>query len=407
MNVKAIGYQDRAEFRDTRRNLRNTLVSDLNHHGVANAHEDTSPSVPACSFLGSAALERKGLLATTSTGAPAVREHGGGRAHRALLTQQPSGRPARSTGGEIKSLCCAAAGIIALATRPCGARAYPLTGVRRAAHPAAALRSTPRPHAQPVKGYRSPFDVKLNKPGAMFRQLRKVFLEAFMCRLKLINKLDSGYLIDTLFQEGDQDRKIEAELPSNDVALRIEVIIQVVHRSLHNPLVEAHISNQDQGGLSRLLPIKWLCAGKDFEQLFVKLILLRPRSELHGSLRSFPNKHVKPSGMCKVSLRIRRSPQILSLLLRMVGDGNSNQDRHHRTDCLNPSSSLVYSTESIKYNEKRPTYSSHRQEGPDRPQTRQLHVVRHPKPLHVARILVAVEAPSLQAPCHHVQRGAA
>lgn len=92
-------------------------------------------------------------IATASTHAPAVRQHGGGRTRRVLLTQQPSGRPTRSTGGEIKSLCCAAAGIIALATRPCGAHAYPLTGVRRAAHPAAPLRSTPRPHAQPVKGY--------------------------------------------------------------------------------------------------------------------------------------------------------------------------------------------------------------------------------------------------------------
>lgn len=153
MNVTAIGYPNVVGLADSQRNFGNMILSDLNHHGVANAHEDTSPSVPACSFLGSAALERKGFLATTSTGAPAVREHGGGRAHRALLTQQPSGRPTRSTGGEIKSLCCAAAGIIALATRPCGAHAYPLTGVRRAAHPAAPLRSTPRPHAQPVKGY--------------------------------------------------------------------------------------------------------------------------------------------------------------------------------------------------------------------------------------------------------------
>src|SRR5690606_9713751 len=153
MNVTAIGYPNVVGLADSQRNFGNMILSDLNHHGVANAHEDTSPSVPACSFLGSAALERKGFLATTSTGAPAVRQHGGGRAHRALLTQQPSGRPTRLTGGEIKSLCCAAAGIIALAFRPCGAHSYPLTGVRQAAHPAAPLRSSPRPHAQPVKGY--------------------------------------------------------------------------------------------------------------------------------------------------------------------------------------------------------------------------------------------------------------
>ncbi len=92
-------------------------------------------------------------IATASTQAQAVRQHGGGRAPRALMTQQPAGRRARSTGGDIKSLCCAAAGIIAFASSPCGAHAHPLTGVRRAAHPAAPLRSTPRQHAQPVEGY--------------------------------------------------------------------------------------------------------------------------------------------------------------------------------------------------------------------------------------------------------------
>lgn len=97
--------------------------------------------------------EIRSRLATVTTQAPAVRQHGGGRARRGALTQQLAGRPARSAGGEIKSLCCAAAGIIALASRHRGARAYPLTGVRPAAHPAAPLRSSPRPHAQPVKGY--------------------------------------------------------------------------------------------------------------------------------------------------------------------------------------------------------------------------------------------------------------
>lgn len=92
-------------------------------------------------------------LATSHTQATAVRKHGGGRAPFAPLTQQPGGRRARSIGGETKSLCCAAAGIIALASRPRGAHAHPLTGVRRAAHHAAPLRSMTCPHAQPVEGY--------------------------------------------------------------------------------------------------------------------------------------------------------------------------------------------------------------------------------------------------------------
>lgn len=92
-------------------------------------------------------------IATASTQAQAVRQHGGGRTRRAKLAQKLAGRPTRSAGGEIKSLCCAAAGIFALAPRPCGAHAYPPTGVRRAAHPAATLRLSPNPPAQPVLGY--------------------------------------------------------------------------------------------------------------------------------------------------------------------------------------------------------------------------------------------------------------
>ncbi|BCY01562.1 hypothetical protein PszF2a_13510 [Stutzerimonas stutzeri] len=140
-------------LRDTTRNPIHTVVSDSHNLGVANVLEISSP-VPARSSAASAVMERQGCLATAALGAPAVRQYGGGRAPRAPLTQPPGGRRARSTGGEIKSLCCAAAGIIALASRPRGARAHPLTGVRRAAHHAAPLRSMTCPHAQSVQGYR-------------------------------------------------------------------------------------------------------------------------------------------------------------------------------------------------------------------------------------------------------------
>src|SRR5690606_10027875 len=122
------------------------------------AHASQTPLLPATPSKRSAgrtAIRTAPTVAlpTAFTLAPAVRQHGGGRACRPPLTQQPSGRPTRPTGGEIKRPRSAAAGTIAFAFRPCGAHAYPLTGVRRAAHPAAPLRSSPRPHAQPVKGY--------------------------------------------------------------------------------------------------------------------------------------------------------------------------------------------------------------------------------------------------------------
>lgn len=153
MSPKALSDKNAVRLRDTTRNLINTVATDSLNVGTANALETPAP-VPARSAVASALLERQGFLATAALGAPAVRQHGGGQARRALMTQQPGGRHAHSTGGEIKSLCCAAAGIIALASRLCGAHAHPLTGVRRAAHPAAPLRSTPHPHAQHVEGYR-------------------------------------------------------------------------------------------------------------------------------------------------------------------------------------------------------------------------------------------------------------
>lgn len=149
MSIHLLSSQNVVRLLGTRRDSINTVATDFLNVGAANALE-IPPPVPARFAVGSAALERQSLLATPILGATAVRQHGGGLARRAPLTQQPGGRRARSIGGEIKSLCCVAAGIIALASRPCGAHAHPLTGVRRAAHPAAPLRSSPRPHAQHV-----------------------------------------------------------------------------------------------------------------------------------------------------------------------------------------------------------------------------------------------------------------
>ena len=92
-------------------------------------------------------------LATHSTQAPAARKRGGGPAPMLRPTLLPAGRPAQSSGGDIKSLCCAAAGLFQPELRaPAGAYTPP-TGVRRAPNLASTLRSPSRPHAQLVKGY--------------------------------------------------------------------------------------------------------------------------------------------------------------------------------------------------------------------------------------------------------------
>lgn len=92
-------------------------------------------------------------LATLTTQASAVRQHGGGRARRYLLTLLLGARPAMPAGGETKSLCCAAAGINPTLPNASRGRVYPTKGVRRAQEPTPSLRSPNRPHAQPVVGY--------------------------------------------------------------------------------------------------------------------------------------------------------------------------------------------------------------------------------------------------------------
>lgn len=92
-------------------------------------------------------------LATHRTQAPAARKRGGGLARRYLLASLLMGRHPRSTGGEINSLCRAAAGIIQPNQKATTDAAYPTTGVRHAQELSISLRSQPSPAAQLVKGY--------------------------------------------------------------------------------------------------------------------------------------------------------------------------------------------------------------------------------------------------------------
>ena len=92
-------------------------------------------------------------LATASTTTKAMPRHGGGLVHPENAQQQAGGRLQLVTGGEIKSLCCAAAGNIPAPLQAHTPRVYPTTCVRRAADQRESLRSTNRPHAQLVVGY--------------------------------------------------------------------------------------------------------------------------------------------------------------------------------------------------------------------------------------------------------------
>lgn len=91
--------------------------------------------------------------ATATTTAKAVRQHGGGLVHTTQPRAAMRSRQQCPSGGVKKSLCCAAAGINALALQAPAALAYPMTGVRRAQKLSTPLRSPYCPHAQPVVGY--------------------------------------------------------------------------------------------------------------------------------------------------------------------------------------------------------------------------------------------------------------
>lgn len=95
-------------------------------------------------------------LATHCTQAPAARKRGGGHAQDLQMNARTLGRHPLPEGGEINSLCRAAAGIIPSLPVGSGAHVYPTECVRGAAevvHRSANLQS---PAAQPVKGYKHP-----------------------------------------------------------------------------------------------------------------------------------------------------------------------------------------------------------------------------------------------------------
>ena len=92
-------------------------------------------------------------LATHSTQAPAARKRGGGPAHIHQVNAMTIGRQPLPEGGEIKSLCRAAAGIIRTLSASIEARVYPTDRVRGAQKMEPRSANQPSPAAQPVKGY--------------------------------------------------------------------------------------------------------------------------------------------------------------------------------------------------------------------------------------------------------------
>ncbi|WP_236247392.1 hypothetical protein [Pseudomonas tohonis] len=92
-------------------------------------------------------------LATHCTQAPAARKRGGGPAQDLQMNARTLGRHPLPEGGEINSLCRAAAGIIPSLPAGSGAHVYPTECVRGGAVDVHRSANPQLPAAQPVKGY--------------------------------------------------------------------------------------------------------------------------------------------------------------------------------------------------------------------------------------------------------------
>ena len=96
------------------------------------------------------------VIATLYAKALAAPQRGGGQSQLQAFAINCKGRLPMSEGGDLNSLCCAAAGIFALDVPATADAAYPTTSVRGAQKVSPSLRSKKRPHAQLVKGYTRP-----------------------------------------------------------------------------------------------------------------------------------------------------------------------------------------------------------------------------------------------------------
>lgn len=384
------------DFSLLRRNLRHIVVSDLNNQGIAHASQTPLPPATASNrSAGRSAIRNAGgvALATAVTQAPAVRQHGGGRTYRVLLTQQPSGRPTRSTGGEIKSLCCAAAGIIALAFRPCGAHSYPLTGVRRAAHTAAPLRSTPRPHAQPVKGYKAAQDLGSIRASSSL-STTQIFPK--QNRIGEANRSAMGIQVSlVIFRNG-----------SNGPAIDINRHLRAMSQDLENlsgnsdrqPLLKHRLQHV---GCS----IETTCIHFRNVQL---LDMQHLRFETLHSKLTFVDGLARKFSYAKFLKGFSFFDFLLLFPMPLMGYSNSYENRADGTDSLHPARAFFVEHSKVdKHSDQRPKRRDAQHQKPQPPHRVLAHRAAYQSPFAHNSPLSRIESARLKARCHQVQRGVA
>ncbi|MDH0702452.1 hypothetical protein N5D41_13280 [Pseudomonas toyotomiensis] len=341
--------------------------------------------------------------APATTIATAVRQHGGGRHPLNLPSTAPAGRLHDSRGGVINRRAEGATTSHPLPAS-CAAAAHPTTGVRRARELSPSLRSQNRPHAQLVEGYTTSFEALTNQPWKKLQKFFPITLE--LCKSFHNPALQVFCWIRSYIhrEQSNQNGQVIAVLRSDDVALRILIIIKVQHGALHNPLEEIYICSL----YCNPLPIFFALAPLKAEGLrsYIRShSALRSSEQILGGVDCLPHKHMKPHRMRVVSYLCIFSTTLQLLLITVERDDYRNHDGKDGANCLDPSRRILQASSSHDHLNC-PAQSSYCQESPNDPDGSN----RHPLgdlPLTHSNPLQQDDHLSLPALCHHVQRGAA
>lgn len=338
--------------------------------------------------------------APATTVATAVRQHGGGRHPLNLLCTAPAGRLQDSRGGVINRRAEGATSSHPLPAG-CAAAAHPTTGVRRARELSPSLRSQNRPHAQLVEGYTPPLTQGTVQLRGYLNQLFQVLAEIPIRVSKQSKHASVSSFVDAELKGTNENREVESKFRRYCLALHIEIVVEIIGRSLHDSLKEVHVSLQYRETKDYL----FRRAVHDVMQHRQGIALLIPPAlkflllphQLRVCLDRLPNNGEKTHGVPMVS-----HPRLS--LLHPLGNLNSNDQRQNRAESLHPSRDMLSTPRHKQYqhrdrhNEKRTHQEAHHS------------FKREPYtelPIKHASLQALVFPSSLPALCHHVQRGAA
>lgn len=321
-------------------------------------------------------------LATPSTQALAVRKHGGGLAPIQRPTHQAGGHPLRSKGGEINSLCCAAAGIINPLLRAAASHAYPTTCVRRAPFTAAPLRSQNRPHAQLVEGYKHSRKKLLLQHSSDVLSKALVMPQVFHVALfSVARNIPIAESINHTLSKISRDLQLTkhlnlcgVQLNNRDRTQRLNVgrpfQMQAIHEVTANGFIAIVTTRSAQCAIQHL-ELLVLIISQQVEQLTQPALL---------------------------------PPQLISRM--HVGKRGSPHYGQHTPNRLNPSR-LLFDFKVTEHGKESPTQSTNTEKGPSHPDGGNLHSLRNFEPLHLLQLLAAAMQPSLPTITPYVHGGAA